>query len=68
VFEGDDAVGEVTRGVPSPALDEPVALALVDADTGTDLRVRVDGEEVPASRTALPFVEGSDESARLPRY
>ncbi|WP_135365542.1 CAF17-like 4Fe-4S cluster assembly/insertion protein YgfZ [Halosimplex halophilum] len=72
VFAGDAAVGEVTRGAVSPTRDEPVALAAVDSDAtegeNRDLAVRVDGEERPAERVALPFVEGSDESARRPRY
>jgi aminomethyltransferase len=69
VFDGDAAVGEVTRAVESPSLSAPVALALVDFDCdATDLTVRVDGEAVPATRTDLPFVAGSDRSARLPTY
>ncbi|MEZ3116183.1 aminomethyltransferase family protein [Halobaculum sp. MBLA0147] len=32
VFDGDSAVGEVTRAVDSPTLDRPVALAYVDFD------------------------------------
>ncbi len=69
VFAGDEAVGEVTRAVESPMLDEPIAFGLVDFDAPADgLTVRVDGEEVTAQRTALPFVEGSDRSARLPTY
>ncbi|QLH84749.1 aminomethyltransferase family protein [Halosimplex pelagicum] len=71
VFAGDAAVGEVTRGAVSPTRDEPVALAAVDSGetaVGDSLAVRVDGEERPATRVALPFVEGSDDSARRPRY
>ncbi|QLH79760.1 aminomethyl transferase family protein [Halosimplex rubrum] len=71
VFAGDAAVGEVTRAADSPTRDEPVALAAVDSDetaVGDSLAVRVDGEERPATRAALPFVEGSDESVRRPRY
>jgi aminomethyltransferase len=69
VFAGDAAVGEVTRAVESPTREAPIAFAAVDYDLPDDpLTVRVDGEEVAAERTALPFVEGSDESARVPRY
>jgi aminomethyltransferase len=69
VFAGDEAVGEVTRAAESPMLDEPIALALVRFDAPEEgLTVRVGGEEVPAERTDLPFVEGSDDSARLPTY
>jgi aminomethyltransferase len=69
VFADDAAVGEVTRAVDSPSLAAPVALAAVDYDAPeAGLTVRVDGEAVPAARTALPFVEGSARSARLPTY
>ncbi|ELZ30078.1 glycine cleavage system protein T [Halogeometricum pallidum JCM 14848] len=69
VFDGDSSVGEVTRGVASPSLEEPIALALVDFDLDADaVTVRVDGAEVDADVTALPFVEGSDASRRLPAY
>ena len=68
VFAGDEAVGEVTRAAESPMREEPIALGLVTFDTEGDLTVRVDGEEVAASRVELPFVDGSDQSARLPEY
>jgi len=78
VFADDAAVGEVTRAAESPTRDEPLALAAVDTDVATadradggeveDLAVRVDGEERAATREGLPFVEGSDDSERRPRY
>ncbi|MFC6990103.1 aminomethyltransferase family protein [Haloplanus sp. GCM10025708] len=68
VFDGDESVGDVTRAVDSPSLGAPIALALVDFDAPSELTVRVDGEAVPAPVTDLPFVEGSDRSARLPQY
>ena len=69
VFAGDEAVGEVTRAAESPSRDEPVALALVDFGTETGgVTVRVEGDEVAATVADLPFVEGSDRSARLPSY
>jgi len=79
VFDGESAVGEVTRGLQSPTLDEPIAMALVEAGSlasgdgpegadGTSLTVRVDGDEVAATVVDLPFVDGSDRSGRLPRY
>jgi aminomethyltransferase len=69
VFDGDSAVGEVTRAVESPTLERPAALAFVDFDVGDDeLAVRVGGEEVPAEVATLPFHEGSDRSARVPAY
>ncbi len=69
IFAGDSAVGEVTRAVMSPLLEYPIALAVVEYGLEADsLTVRVGGQELPAERTNLPFVEGSDRSARLPVY
>ncbi|MXR42517.1 aminomethyl transferase family protein [Halobaculum sp. WSA2] len=69
VFAGDASVGEVTRAVDSPSLDAPIALAYLDSGAETDdLTVRVDGEEVAAERTDLPFVEGGARSGRIPTY
>ncbi|WP_459194759.1 CAF17-like 4Fe-4S cluster assembly/insertion protein YgfZ [Halosimplex sp. J119] len=71
VFADDAAVGEVTRAAESPTREEPIAMAALDDDAATgdaDLTVRVDGDERPATRVELPFVEGSDDSARRPRY
>ena len=71
VFDGDTNVGRVTRACESPTLERPIALGLLDREVGdrigeTDtLAVRVDGEEVPATAVAPPFVEGSDRSGRL---
>jgi aminomethyltransferase len=70
VFADDAAVGEVTRAAVSPSRKHPLALALVETDAAgrNSVTVRVDGEETDASVESLPFVEGSDRSARLPTY
>lgn len=69
VFDGDSTVGEVTRSAWSPALDAGIAFALVDADCASEaFTVRVGGDEQAASLHALPFVEGSERSGRLPTY
>ncbi len=67
VFAGDTAVGEVTRAVESRDRG-PIALAVVMYDVDGDLSVRVAGEEVSTAMVDLPFVEGSQQSARVPRY
>jgi aminomethyltransferase len=69
VLDGDSHVGEITRAGYSPALDAPIALALVEygLDT-TRLAVRADGEAIGAELTELPFVDGSSRSGRLPQY
>ncbi|WP_222916252.1 aminomethyltransferase family protein [Natrinema sp. SYSU A 869] len=69
VFDGDASVGEVARAGESPMLGDVIALAIVDYDLESDeVTIRVGGEEVAATRTELPFVEGSDRSDRLPEY
>ena len=73
VFSGDQTVGEITRACKSPTLETPAALALLDRDVATeitdaDLTVRIDGEDVAAEGQRLPFVEGTDQSDRLPSY
>lgn len=72
VFDGDEHVGTITRASKSPLRNIPFALALVDIELGEKigedgaLRVSVDEEDVVATAVSLPFVEGSEESARLP--
>jgi aminomethyltransferase len=71
VFVGDTHAGDVTRGEESPSLSRPIALAYVESGVLADdpsLTVRVDGDDVSATVTDLPFVEGSGRSGRLPRY
>ncbi|SNR35485.1 CAF17-like 4Fe-4S cluster assembly/insertion protein YgfZ [Halorubrum vacuolatum] len=69
VFDGDEAVGEVTRAAVGPATGHPLALALVDFGMSPEgLTVRLDGEETPATRADLPFIEGSARSLRVPTY
>ncbi|WP_435183148.1 aminomethyltransferase family protein [Halobellus sp. EA9] len=65
-----DVVGAVTRATASPLLDAPIALALVDfdADLAEGISILADDGAVDADRAALPFVEGSATSARLPEY
>jgi aminomethyltransferase len=69
-----DAVGTVTRAARSSICEAPIAFALVDADCEAEA-VQVDAEGVQgvgdgltATDTPLPFVEGSDRSARIPDY
>jgi aminomethyltransferase len=70
VFAGDRSVGTITRGVYSPILETPICLALVEYGLNecADLTVRIDGEKRDATIETLPFVDGSDRSARLPTY
>jgi len=71
VFDGDEAIGAVTRAGVGPATDAPLALGLVDATadpTADSVTVRVDGDERKATLESLPFIDGSAQSARLPHY
>ena len=67
VHADGEAVGAVTRATTSPHLDEHLALALVDAGASPDA-VEVGRRTVAAEGRELPFLEGSERSARLPTY
>ncbi|MFW5938817.1 MAG: glycine cleavage T C-terminal barrel domain-containing protein [Halolamina sp.] len=67
VLGGDGSVGRVTRAAWSPSVSAPIAFAKVDR--GASVRaVQVDGASRSATDVALPFVEGSDRSGRIPTY
>jgi aminomethyltransferase len=58
VYDGDDAVGEITSGALSPTLGYPIAMAFVSpraSETGTELTIDVRGTRIPATVTKLPF-------------
>lgn len=61
-----ESVGEVTRAALSPSLDEHIGMGFAPYDTETG-SVRLDGS-IEGSIVALPFLEGSMTSHRLPRY
>jgi aminomethyltransferase len=71
VSQDGSEVGEVTRAVESPMLEQPIAFALVDfgVEDADELTVENDeGAAVPAEIAALPFEDTSQRSARLPDY
>ncbi|WP_232687232.1 aminomethyltransferase family protein [Halobacterium zhouii] len=68
VSDAGKPIGEVTRAAVSPVLDEPVALATVEWEAGDSLAVETANGFVDAPVADLPFVEGSEQSARLPKY
>ncbi|MEJ2408439.1 MAG: glycine cleavage system aminomethyltransferase GcvT [Novosphingobium sp.] len=59
VFVGDQEVGVVTSGGFSPSLQNPVAMAYVDAAhcaDGTALEIEMRGKRLPAKAAPMPFV------------
>jgi aminomethyltransferase len=67
VLGSDAPIGRVTRAGWSPSLSEPIAFARIDRDASVRA-VRTDRGEVRATRSSLPFVEGGEQSGRLPSY
>lgn len=63
VYRESEAVGTVTRALESPTLGEPIALGVVAGEPET---VETPTGRVGVDRAALPFVEGSQRSGRLP--
>jgi aminomethyltransferase len=66
--DGED-VGEITRAIESPSLDEPIALAFVSFETALDAAsVETSEESVSAAGVTLPLITGSADSLRCPQY
>ncbi|MDO5669100.1 MAG: glycine cleavage system aminomethyltransferase GcvT [Corynebacterium sp.] len=58
VYRGDERVGVVTSGQPSPVLGHPIALARLQPDAtevGTELEVDIRGKRHPVVIVKLPF-------------
>jgi aminomethyltransferase len=59
VFWGDEEVGIVTSGGFSPSLNQPIAMAYVNAEhsaDGTALMLDVRGKRLPATVAPMPFI------------
>ncbi|PNU05135.1 glycine cleavage system protein T [Novosphingobium guangzhouense] len=59
VFNNDQEVGVVTSGGFSPSLQQPIAMAYVDAalvSEGADFVIEMRGKKLPAKVAAMPFV------------
>jgi aminomethyltransferase len=65
-----EEIGEITRALESPTLGHPIAMAALDAGASPDETIEIDLDQgrTDAKVTALPFVEGSDRSGRIPAY
>ncbi len=56
---GSEAIGHVTSGLPSPSLNQSIAMAYVDTEhaaVGTIIQAMVRGKPVPMKVCAMPFV------------
>lgn len=63
VFVGEEKIGVVTSGQPSPTLGYPVALAHLDpqrAEVGTDVEVDIRGRRYPFQIVKTPFYTRKD--------
>lgn len=58
--------GVLLRRATSPSLAAAIGFAVVPADLGENASVTVGGHD--ARVASLPFVDGSEQSARIPRY
>ncbi|GGL33724.1 glycine cleavage system protein T [Halarchaeum grantii] len=69
VRDGERTVGEVTRAAWGESVGAPLAFALVDYGLDAEaVAVPTEDGEREAAVVELPFVVGSDRSARVPRY
>ncbi|MFB6201055.1 MAG: glycine cleavage T C-terminal barrel domain-containing protein [Halorhabdus sp.] len=59
-----EVVGRVTRSRDSPALERSIGFAILDV--ATDATWTIGDDRIGATNATLPFVEGSDQSARVP--
>lgn len=63
VYLGEERIGEVTSGQPSPTLGYPVALAHLDpehAEIGTDVEIDIRGRRYPFTIVETPFYTRKD--------
>jgi aminomethyltransferase len=67
VLGAGGSVGRMTRARWSPSLSATIGFAIVDAESTVEA-VQTHGDRVSADTVSLPFVEGSDQSNRLPSY
>ena len=60
IFSGENRIGEVTSGIPSPSLGKNIAMGYIEtafSKKGTDIEVEVRGKRRPAQIVKMPFIE-----------
>jgi aminomethyltransferase len=63
VHREGEPIGTITSAIYSPDLEKNIAMAMVgidDTEVGTQLTIIIGQENVPATITALPFIDNRD--------
>jgi aminomethyltransferase len=60
LFQGDEAIGEITSGGFSPTLDRSIALARVRSGSGEQCEVEIRGKRLPCRVVKPPFVRNGE--------
>lgn len=66
IFAEGTPIGRVTRAIESPEVETAIGFGVVDSITASAMDIGED--RIHAHSTTLPFVEGSDRSARIPDF
>ena len=69
ISDGTNDIGHITRTAYSATREAPIAFGLVSYScTAESVSITSNSSEIPATVHSLPFVDGSERSARLPVY
>ncbi|MCU7946266.1 MAG: glycine cleavage system aminomethyltransferase GcvT, partial [Candidatus Thiodiazotropha sp. (ex Cardiolucina cf. quadrata)] len=65
LFDGQQAIGEITSGGFAPTLERSIALARVEADIGETCEVEIRGKRVAAQVVKPPFARNGKATITL---